>query len=64
LEWSKRGCLSRKREREESEWVYGLCHHFFYLKWATRSNLEQRNEKKTVWMENFSCGKLIIDEKW
>jgi hypothetical protein len=49
--------LEREREREEErEWVYGLSHHFLF-KMRDKEYPEQRNEKKTVWMENYSCGK-------
>lgn len=56
----------REREREggrRGEWVYGLCRHFLF-KMSNKEYPEQRNEKKMVWMENYGCGKLIIDEKW
>lgn len=36
----------------------------FLFKMGNEEYSEQRNEKKTVWMENYSCGKLMIEEKW
>ncbi len=59
--------LERERERwreggGESGFM-GLCHHFLF-KMSNKEYPEQRNEKKMVWMENYGCGKLIIDEKW
>jgi hypothetical protein len=50
----------RGRRRESGFMDYAI---IFKFKMSNKEYREQRNEKKTVWMENCSCEKLIIDEK-